>query len=365
MKNILFVIDDLASGGAQRQMVKMAIALKKENSRVSVLTYFPRDFYGLELRNAGIETNCLEFSNPFKRILAFRSFIRKGKYDLVISYLGIPNFLCEVAAIPYKRWELIANERSANPAILKSTKSIFIRFFHLFADKVVCNSYANKLLVKKANPFLRPKNIEVIYNMMDLEDWKPLEDFSFKRSGKLNLVIAASHRHLKNFLGLLKALMLLTETERKQITIKWYGNNLTPPFYDSSLIECKSFLRENKLDSIIELHPATVAIKERLQQADVVCLLSFFEGLPNAICEGMALGKPILASSVSDIPLLVEDGLNGVLIDPNDPESIASGLNFFISSESTTLEEMGRIGRVKALQLFDQNLILNSFKGLL
>lgn len=363
--NILFVIDDIYSGGAQRQMVKLALAFREDGHQVSVLYYFARDFYGDTLRNAGIELICLEHKNPLRRILAFRNLIRKGNFNVVISYLGIPNFLCELAAIPYKRWRLIVNERSANPVILRSFKSIFIRFFHFFADEVVTNSFANKKIIQKANPLLTGKKLKVIYNMIDLDEWKPHDGFRFRKNGRITLLIAASHRKLKNFIGLLKAISLLTKQEQEKISVKWYGNNLTPPYYDDSINECREYIQKNNLDKLVTLYPATLDIKEPMQQADVIGLFSFFEGLPNVVCEGMALGKPILASAVSDIPLLVEDNVNGKVVDTQDPESIADGLRYFIHAKNPTLEEMGTHSRRKALEYFDQEIIMKSYQELI
>ena len=102
-----------------------------------------------------------------------------------------------------------------------------------------------------------------------------------------------------------------------------------------------------------------------MQQADIIGLFSFFEGLPNVICEGMAFGKPILASNVSDIPLLVEDNVNGKVVDPQEPESIAEGLRFFIHSKSPTLEIMGNNSRKKALKYFEQEMIMKSYQELI
>lgn len=346
-------------------MVKLALALNKHGHEVCVLTYFERDFYGEILNNAGIITVCLPISNPLNRILAFRRYIRSGNFDVVISYLGVPNFIAELAAIPSRKWKLIVNERSANPAILRSVKSIFMRIFHLFADDLVCNSYANKQIVKHANPLLAQRKLKVIYNMLDLCKWNPDDEFHFRTNGKTTLLIAASHRYLKNFLGLLKAISLLSSEDREKLSVKWYGNNLTPPYYDNSVNECRDFISSHQLEHIVSLYPATHDIKTPMQQADVVGLFSFFEGLPNAVCEGMALGKPILASAVSDIPILVEDNVNGKVIDPNDPESIAEGLRFFIYASDSLMEKMGLNSRKKALDLFDQEKIMKSYQKLI
>ena len=53
---------------------------------------------------------------------------------------------------------------------------------------------------------------------------------------------------------------------------------------------------------------------------------SLYEGTPNAICEALAAGRPVLASDVCDHPLLVAEGKRGFLFDPKAPESIVAAL---------------------------------------
>ena len=70
-------------------------------------------------------------------------------------------------------------------------------------------------------------------------------------------------------------------------------------------------------------------------QADIASLLgeydalihpSLYEGLPNAVCEALAAGMPVLASNVCDHPLLVAEGVRGYLFDPHDPGAIAGAI---------------------------------------
>lgn len=56
---------------------------------------------------------------------------------------------------------------------------------------------------------------------------------------------------------------------------------------------------------------------------DAYALPSLWEGLPLALLEALASGKPILATAVGGNPEVVEDGVNGLLLPPRDPEAIA------------------------------------------
>jgi protein-tyrosine-phosphatase len=59
---------------------------------------------------------------------------------------------------------------------------------------------------------------------------------------------------------------------------------------------------------------------------DVFVLPSLNEGLPMALLEAMALGKPVVASNVGGIPELVQHDHSGVLVPPNDAPELAGAV---------------------------------------
>ena len=63
-----------------------------------------------------------------------------------------------------------------------------------------------------------------------------------------------------------------------------------------------------------------------LRQCDALVHPSLYEGAPNAVCEALAAGRPVLVSAVCDHPLLVAEGRRGFLFDPRDPGDIAAAL---------------------------------------
>jgi glycosyltransferase involved in cell wall biosynthesis len=365
LKKYLFVIDDLGPGGAQRQLVNLALELKRRGNDVSVLCYFNRDYYAKTLSENGIEAKFLIIKNPIKRIAGFRRYIRDGGFDVVISFLGVPNFICELASLPAKKWKLIVSERSADPRILLTFKSRLLRIFHFTADQIVTNSESNLLLIKKAGLFLDDSKLKVIYNSIDLDSWVPDRDYTPRKDGILNIVVAANYRYNKNLNGMLRALVNLNEKEKESLRIRWYGEGLSEPCFDESIKGDLAFIRENNLSSCVELYPQTQDIRNKMKDADIIALFSYFEGFPNAVCEGMALGKPIMASSVSDLTLVIENGVNGAIFDPNDTDSIVEAFRFFISADNETLERMGRESRIIAARLFDSKMNLEQFISLM
>jgi glycosyltransferase involved in cell wall biosynthesis len=67
-------------------------------------------------------------------------------------------------------------------------------------------------------------------------------------------------------------------------------------------------------------------VADVLEALDVVALSSDREGSPLAVIEGMAAGKPVVATRVGGVPDLVVDGEHGLLVPPRDPASLAEAL---------------------------------------
>lgn len=351
---ILCVIDSLGSGGAQRQLVELAKGFKEQGYFVSFLVYHEENFFKDQLDEAGVSIHLIYEKNYLRRLLKMRMYIRSFDADIVLSFLEGANFMCEVASWPTKNWKLIVGERSANPNILKSFKLRAYRFFHVFADYVVANSHSNMKMVKAINPFLSPSKCKVIYNMVDTGVWSS-EGYGDESSNeKLNLVVFASHQYLKNAKGLVNAVNVLSIEDQRKIEIHWYGGLSL----DNSFQETLQLVKSYGLSETIKFFPPTEEVKDKILNAHVVGLFSFYEGLPNVVCEAMMLGKPIIVSNVSDIPLLIDKDM---MCDPTSPLDIAKLISRIISLDKAMLGEYGKRNRLKAKQMFTKELVLNSY----
>jgi glycosyltransferase involved in cell wall biosynthesis len=64
-----------------------------------------------------------------------------------------------------------------------------------------------------------------------------------------------------------------------------------------------------------------------IRAADVFVLNSEYEGLSHTLLEVMNLGTPIIASNVCGNPEVIEDGVNGLLVDPRKPETLRAAID--------------------------------------
>lgn len=93
-------------------------------------------------------------------------------------------------------------------------------------------------------------------------------------------------------------------------------------------------------------------VAEALQEADLLVLPSFAEGVPVVLMEAMAAGLPVIASRVAGIPELVEDGVSGLLVPPGDSDALAGAINELLV-DPARCARMGEHGRAKVSSEFN------------
>ena len=74
-------------------------------------------------------------------------------------------------------------------------------------------------------------------------------------------------------------------------------------------------------------------VMNRLHQADILLMVSHYEGLPVALLEAMSTGIPILASNVDGIRMLIKHERTGLLFEANNTQDFLLNLNQLRTSE--------------------------------
>lgn len=88
-------------------------------------------------------------------------------------------------------------------------------------------------------------------------------------------------------------------------------------------------------------------VAELLQAADLFVLGSRWEGTPLAVMEAMAAGLPVVATAVGGVPGLVEDGVTGLLVPPDRPETLAEAIAA-VALDPARRKAFGEAGRARA-----------------
>jgi len=102
---------------------------------------------------------------------------------------------------------------------------------------------------------------------------------------------------------------------------------------------------------------------EQLARAAVFCLPSYLEGLPMAMLEAMAAGKPVVVTAVGGIPEVIEDGRNGLLVAPRDAAALAAALGRLLAGPALAAQ-LGAQARATIDARFSAPVVLEQLSDL-
>jgi glycosyltransferase involved in cell wall biosynthesis len=88
------------------------------------------------------------------------------------------------------------------------------------------------------------------------------------------------------------------------------------------------------------------------QRADACVLPSFAEGVPVVLMEAMSMGIPCVASRITGIPELIEDGVHGLLVDPSDSALLAAAIARLMG-DATLRRRLGAAARTRVMERYD------------
>lgn len=97
-------------------------------------------------------------------------------------------------------------------------------------------------------------------------------------------------------------------------------------------------------------------MSEIYQKAHVVVSPSMYEGVPTTLLEAAASGRPIVATDIPGCRAVVADGVNGLIVPPNNPVALAEALKRLIS-DAELRHRMGAAGRKIILENFTSNYV--------
>ena len=96
--------------------------------------------------------------------------------------------------------------------------------------------------------------------------------------------------------------------------------------------------------------------------ADLFVLPSRMDNFPLVLVEAMACGLPVVATRVGGIPEVVEDGVTGLLVPPNDSRALAEAINSLLD-DPQRMRSMGVEGRQRVMEHFTWDKVAERMVG--
>lgn len=342
----LFVIDNLSTGGAQRQMVNLALGLTKRGHQVCFFCYAPGDQLAQPLRDAGVPIDWQKKRSRYSPdvILALCKVIAKGDYDILLSFLTTPNFYSLVSGrlVKGRRLPVIVSERFCDLPQGVGLLERFVRQFYRLADHVVVNSFHQRENFVQKYRFIRSR-ISTIYNGYDLRTFVP--PIIEPDNKPIKILCIASVSPYKNGLCVVEALNILHRKYGALFSVTWIGQRVMTGERLAYLEEMECKIAEYGLGGYWQWLDQRNDIVQQLQQHDVLVHPSFGEGLPNVVCEALACGRPVIVSNTLDHARIVQDGQSGYLFDWQSPSDLAGKIRRLSELSPEERANLGKKGR--------------------
>jgi len=349
---LMFILTSLDIGGAERQLVLLLKHLPKTLFKPMVVCLKEAGALSKKVTDIGIPV--------YSKFLLHKYDIRVLPKLISVLKKESPHIVWTRSIGDKMFWGRLAAKISGVPIIISSihymeslerNKSI-IGFFNKLltpvTDLFIAVSHNQKEYLIKVEK-LPAHKIEVVYNGIDLEEFKPNKSpvqvkkelnipFNFMVIGQVGRL-----RPEKGHRVFLLAAKRVCEN-KKDVMFVLVGDG---PERDS-LMRLSSEL--GLKDRVLFLGNRT-DVPDLVNTMDICTLSSYMETFPNALLEYMSLKKPIVAPKVGGIPEIITDGVEGLLFKIGDAEDMSSKILTLISDANKRIK-MGEAGFSKVKTVF-------------
>lgn len=326
MIQILFFIESLSGGGAEKVLRNLVNAMDQSRFRITVQTLYPEDASGL-LASGIRYRSCYPSASGWNRArmrleaalgLTYPWHIRDN-YDIEVAYLECGSTKILSGSTNKKALKLawvhcdLARKTDAPDVFARKTARHYRKY-----DKVVCVSENVRKSFEKM--YGNAVDTTTVYNTVDDAEIRenavaPLPEGIQKKS--LTLALVGRLTAQKNILRALTAhRRLLEDGLDHALWIVGEGE-------DRSMLE--HYIQENHLETSAKL----LGFQENpyclMAAADLLVCSSVYEGFSTFVTEGLILGKPVVTTNCSGMDELLGDSEYG-LITENDDEALYQGL---------------------------------------
>jgi glycosyltransferase involved in cell wall biosynthesis len=363
----------LQPGGAEKQMLALGVRLPRERFRVDFISVSGSGEYDEQALAAGLRVHSLGTIPPpnidvvtrvgwrARKMLRYAAVARAARYDIVDAWL-YPADVMAALLRPLTRMPIVVAGRR-NLWDLEGEVGILERSVAALAyrgvDAVVANSEA-----VAADTILRghvdPAKVRVIRNGVELieptnADRRQALRTRFGVNDALLIGCVANYRPVKRLDLVIEAFAPLA-AEDPTVTLALVGEG---PLRG----DLQARISRLGLDSRVRLHGTELDPRSLYAAFDVVVQGSQSEGLPNAMLEAAAAGRPIVATAAGGTGEIVMDGRTGLLVPVCDQIALTSALRR-MTNDPALRDRLGAAARDHVASNFGIDRFVDEFASL-
>lgn len=347
-KRVILLTPSMSKGGAETQLLKLALFLKSEGEQVLIISLKPIDEFKEVLEKSGLEMLFLKswsahFISNFRTLYGS---VKKFKPDVLIAFMFIAIIFARLLKMRLK-FKLISSIRIS---VLPAKWLVPFKMTMGLDDAVVYNSAASKSNFESRNH--RLKQGIVIHNGIFIPD----EVLPVAEKGDVFKWICVGHfRWNKDYPTLFKAIALIKDRNFIVDIIGEMGD-ATWPYQMVEELNIKERV------NLLGFQPDTSVY---LKQADAFVLSSFSEGMPNAVLEAMAHALPVLVTDIDGNRELLKAVKCGFLFEKQDEYDLAGKLLNIMNITEAERNTLGESGRQYLKTEFSEAVVMQQWKALI
>lgn len=310
---ILHVINSLEIGGAEKLVADLLPIIKNKGHKVDLLL-----FNGVEtsLKKELIanKINIIEFTkngSMYNPIYILQLIFIMSKYDIVHTHNSSPQLFCSIAQMFCSNKLITTEHNTYNRRRNWKWYKFIDKWMYRRYDKIICISDIAEILLRK---YLNNDSSKIctIYNGVNIDLFinADADESLYQNNDICKIMMIAGFRPQKDQPTLIKAISLL------------------PPHYHLFLVgdgteksKCVLLAKELNIEDRVHFLGIRSNIPQLLKAADVIVMSSHYEGLSLSCIEGMASGKPFIASDVDGLREVTKDA--GILFEHQNCKQLA------------------------------------------
>jgi len=323
-KKILFLIGSSEIGGTEKMVLSIVENIKKFGFCPVVVGLRGKGEFLKVLESKNIKFHVVNLKKNPLSFIKLLKILKKERVDILQSFLYAGNIIGRISGKLVGIPVVVSGQRSTDD---------WRRWYHwkidLFTlkwcDAIISNSYAGKkVLMEKGIPaekiYVIPNGIEVGKQFRKIKK----EEIGINENDPV-VGCVGNLRKPKGHIYLIKsaARILKIYPETKFVIL---GKGKLERYL-------KKEVKRRTLDKNFFFLGFVPEPEKIMNIFDIFVLPSLWEGFPVSLLEAMSLKKAIVATQVGDIPLIIRDGEEGILVSPYDQESLASAIITLLKDE--------------------------------
>lgn len=348
---ILQIIDSLEAGGAERMAVNFANALANAID-FSGLVVTRKE--GALLNQVNKKVSYLYLNKmgtmDWKALSRLRKFVIENKVEVVHAH-STSFFLAFLLKLSCPSLQLIWHDHYGDSEFLSKRPSLALRMTLPIFDGIIA---VNQNLKNWAEQKIHFKNVVYLPNFPSEEN-NVLEKTVLSGIQGKRIVCLANLRVQKNHFLLLEVAKKVQESHPE-----WTFHLVGKDFGDDYSSQIKNLVLEFNLEKNVFIYGSKQDVKNILEQSTIAVLTSKSEGLPVAILEYGCFAKPIVVTKVGEIPLLIQDGINGFMVEAGNAQLFYDSLVKLMENQ-TLQKDFGKALQKTINDSYSEQMVINQY----